>query len=194
MDRFPNLFAEISKVAIPKFQADDHMVWQSSDSGNLYLKGAYELLCQQHNQVSWGKIIWNPSIHPSRSFIIWMLLNGKMLTDQNLKIRGCAMASVCNLFYKAEESSHHLFLNCDFAKVIWQWFSYKVKQAIDLSSLETIFRILQCQWSKQVHHVLLAGIIHVIWSIWLCRNKNIFQDKSISSILFMQQFLQMYVW
>lgn len=102
-----------------------------------------------------------------------------MPTDENLKSRGCAYASVCSLCCNAEKSSSQLFLDCAFAKRVWQWFRFQIICAIDLSSLHSIFSILHINWSLQVKDVILAGIIHVVWSIWFFRNKIRFEDKRI---------------
>lgn len=40
VDILPNIVSEVSKVAIPKFQAKDHMVWKITDSGKSSLKEA----------------------------------------------------------------------------------------------------------------------------------------------------------
>ncbi|PNX65865.1 ribonuclease H, partial [Trifolium pratense] len=51
----------------------------------------------QLQDLHWAKVIWNSTIPPSKSLLAWRLMHNKMPTDDNLKIRGCALPSILNL-------------------------------------------------------------------------------------------------
>ncbi|XP_019425050.1 PREDICTED: uncharacterized protein LOC109333922 [Lupinus angustifolius] len=102
-----------------------------------------------------------------------------MPTDENLKLRGMALPSICNLCWSNDESSDHLFFNCNFANLIWNWLSTQFGYYLDHASLKSLMSF-STQWSPQLKQVLVAGIINSISVIWFCRNKAKFDNLSIS--------------
>lgn len=179
LSRSPNFAAKIGQTHIPLFEAFDYLVWEGTDSGTLSLKEAFLHLKPVHSSFSWGKLTWNSSIPPSRSFIAWRLLHKIMPTDENLRSSSCITVSVCNLYHQSDESSDHLFLHCNFAGKIWLRFSSILKTAMDLSSIELTFYVYSRNWSAQIKDVVLACIINSLSSIWNCRNKARFDNKFI---------------
>lgn len=137
---FPNVVQIIHNVQIPVVPTKDALVWQSSTNGSLSFKEAYEHVrsVYHHSQArSWGKLIWNACVPPSRSFMLWRLLNNKAPTDENLRKMGCIGVSICSLCGNSDESSDHLFLRSRFAKVVWSWFVDIVKVKIDFTSFNS---------------------------------------------------------
>lgn len=57
-------------MVIPFVHCDDQLMWQHSDSGLLSFKDSYNFPIPRQQPLDWGKIIWNSSIPPSRSFLI----------------------------------------------------------------------------------------------------------------------------
>lgn len=123
VEKYPNLANAISQVSIPVFSDIDHLVWIGNDSGSLNLKQANLHLHPPKDVGPWSKLIWNSTLPPSRSFLIWRLMYNKLSANENLIRRGCITVSICNLFNQATESSNHLFLDCQFARSLWLWFN-----------------------------------------------------------------------
>ncbi|XP_019423031.1 PREDICTED: uncharacterized protein LOC109332502 [Lupinus angustifolius] len=115
-DSFPSI---CSKIAATKIVDHDQLIWKASADGSLSMKMAYSTFSHNHNSLSWSKLIWTDFIPPSKSFLVWRLIHARLPTDENLMIRGCAMASVCSLCFKHTEDSTHLFLNCIYATSLW---------------------------------------------------------------------------
>lgn len=71
----------------------------------------------------WDKV-WN-SILPSKvSFLVWLLMRRKVLTQNSLKGRGFHMVSRCYLCKQCEEDDVHLFLECPVTKQILDYFNF----------------------------------------------------------------------
>ena len=51
---------------------------------------------------------------------LWLTLNNKLLTWDNLQKRGWIGPSRCALCHSDEETSSHLFNLCSYAKSIWK--------------------------------------------------------------------------
>ncbi|MCI19793.1 ribonuclease H protein, partial [Trifolium medium] len=134
---YPYLLSIPDKITLPLFASDDVFLWNHSHDGNLSFKDAYQFQCHDGQQVPWAKIIWNPFIPPSKSFLLWRSLHGKLPYDDNLAIRGCCcLPSICNLCGNASETTSHLFLNCIFASSIWNWLSSILQVSCSFTSLE----------------------------------------------------------
>lgn len=52
-------------------------------------------------------------------FFFWLFLKGKILTNDNLAMRGLPHNPRCNLCDQVDESAVHLILHCPFAHSIW---------------------------------------------------------------------------
>lgn len=116
-----------------------------------------------------------------------------MPADENLWAQGCVVVSVCSLCGQAAESTNHLFLDCIFARRLWGWLSSAIHTSIDLSSFQTILALVDRSWSDQMHDVITATIINVIWGIWHCRNQARFQNKNIPLHLAINVILAIYL-
>jgi hypothetical protein len=104
--------------------------------------------------LSWVKLIWNSVIPPSKSLLVWRLMNNKIPADKNLMTRGCNVASICNLCNNLSESSNHILLDCPLqyhCRIGYLIF----KCAINHSSTSCIWNISERSWSPQAKLIVL---------------------------------------
>jgi len=64
-------------------------------------------------------IIWALDSLPKFNIFCWRLTHGKILTGKNLQKQGFNGPYRCGLCNQDEENIHHLFLDCPFAKYVW---------------------------------------------------------------------------
>ncbi|XP_019416431.1 PREDICTED: uncharacterized protein LOC109327725 [Lupinus angustifolius] len=157
----PAVCHQIMRTPILTSHLLDKLVWLHSSDGILTSKEAYNFTKPAQPQDQWCKNIWSISIPPFKSFVTWRLYNNIMPTDENLKLRGMALPSICKLCWSTKESSAHLFFHCSFAKLIWSWLSTQFGYYIDHASLKSIMS-LSTQWSPQLKQVLFSAIINSI--------------------------------
>jgi hypothetical protein len=85
------------------------------------------------------------------------------------------------VFYHQDETIKHLFFQCRFARSIWS----VIQVASTLFSPRSITNIFG-NWLNGINNRfkkhIRVGVIAFIWSLWLCRNDKVFNDKN-SSIL-----------
>lgn len=178
---FPNLQHKLNLITIPLSHKEDKLIWSKTHDGDLSFKDSYLFHCSPPAQsVNWGKFIWNASIPPSKSLLMWRILHDKMPTDDHLIERGCQITSICNLCGVAAETSAHLFLECTFAIEIWCWLQSIINVNVSLHNFAEPFKIYAKNWSPQCKLVILAAIINCFNTIWYCRNQRRFNDKIIN--------------
>ncbi|GAU34892.1 hypothetical protein TSUD_144230 [Trifolium subterraneum] len=125
------------------------LYWKKSHDGNLSLKDVVYCHCPSSQNVSWAKLIWNKAIPPSKSMLAWRCLHDKIPTYDSLALRGCNLPSMCSLCGFNEETTKHLFFECSFATLIWNWL------------------------------ISIAAIISSLNIIWFSRNQRRFTNKMI---------------
>jgi hypothetical protein len=171
-------------VSIPIEPKPDELLWNNSTSGSLSLKDAYLFKDPIGQILHWSKIVWNISIPPSRSLLVWRLMHQKLPTDDKLMERGCHLPSVCSLCYAHIETTSHLFFQCSFAISLWTWFLNLININFHITCSDDLWNICDRGWGPQCRIVIVAAIINILNSIWLCRNQNRFNNvkPSLNSV------------
>jgi hypothetical protein len=72
-----------------------------------------------------------------------------------------------------------LFFQCRFARSIWSF----IQVASDLYPPTSVANILG-NWLHVINHrfrtVIRVGALAILWSLWICRNDKVFNDKKYS--------------
>jgi hypothetical protein len=171
LHRYPQLSNILSNVSIPIDSKPDELMWNNSSSGSLSLKDAYLYQDPVGQKLLWSKIIWNISIPPSRSLLVWRLIHHKLPTDDNLLVRGCHLPSVCSICFVDNETSPHLFFQCSFASYLWRWFLSLINIHCSISCFDDLWSICNRGWGPQCKFVIIAAIINILNTIWQFRNQ-----------------------
>ena len=78
-----------------------------------------------------------------------------------------------------DETIKHLFFECTFARSIWS----AIQMASKLYPPKFVANVFG-NWlfgiDKRFKTIIRVGALAVIWSLWLCRNDKIFNDKNCS--------------
>lgn len=179
--RFPALDVEIQEIDIPIIPTEDQLVWKNYETGNLSFKEAYMFLNPAGQLVQWTRYVWKHFIPPYKSFILWRIMHNRMPTDENLWARGCIIVSICSLCGRNAETTYHLFLECSFAQHIWSWFGNVIGSSINCSSFQSVLTVCSKGWSPQALDIILAALVHILSTVWLCRNKIRFEDVKMNA-------------
>lgn len=95
LQNFPQLLQLLKNCHMPPPGCSDEMMWNSTPSGSLVLKEAYNFLNPPGPVFDWCKLLWHPFIPPSKSLLYWRLVHQKLPTEENLRLRGCTAVSIC---------------------------------------------------------------------------------------------------
>ncbi|KAL6331459.1 hypothetical protein AAG906_011399 [Vitis piasezkii] len=88
---------------------EDRMMWKVTSNGSFSVKSLYNDLSSRRAGLFPHGLIWNPSVPSKVSFFAWEASWGKVLTMDQLKKRGWAVANRC--FMCCEEEEQELYGN-----------------------------------------------------------------------------------
>ena len=76
------------------------------------------------------------------------------------------------------ESVHHLFLQCEFAKMLWlkEFDEFGVVLDVLNNFLDLLKGCSNARWSNKIKEFWECVIWAVLWDIWRERNSRIFSD------------------
>jgi ribonuclease HI len=172
VNHYPQLLTLINQVSIPLELKSDELVWNNSASGSLSLKDAYLHQAPVGQNLGWTKLLWNHFIPPAKSLLVWRLMYKKLPTDDNLMVRGCHLPSMCSICLSCAESSNHLFFQCHFATLLWNWFLNLLNIHSNIAGTDDIWKLCDRGWGPQCKTVISAAVINIINVIWYCRNQS----------------------
>ncbi|RVW13836.1 hypothetical protein CK203_079440 [Vitis vinifera] len=88
------------------------MRWKVTSNGSFSVKSLYNDLSSRRAGLFPHGLIWNPSVPSKVCFFAWEASWGKVLTMDQLKKRGWAVANRCFLCCEEEESIDHILIHC----------------------------------------------------------------------------------
>jgi hypothetical protein len=127
----------------------------------------------------WGKLLWKFKCPPKSKLFMWLLLQNKAPTWENLQKRSFTGPSRCALCKIEEESNLHLFLHCSFTSSVWREISSSLGPSFTWNGL-TMSDALQNWLVDHQNHDFKALPLIICWGIWIARNHSIFEEKSTS--------------
>jgi hypothetical protein len=108
----------------------------------------------------------------------WYLRRGVILTKNNLVKWNWKGNTQC-VFCHQDETINHLFFNCRFARTIWSLIQV-ASSLYPPTSVANIFGNWLYGIDLRFRRLIRVGALAIIWSLWLCRNDKVFNDKNYS--------------
>ncbi|GJT51140.1 RNA-directed DNA polymerase, eukaryota, reverse transcriptase zinc-binding domain protein [Tanacetum coccineum] len=113
-------FLDLQQIAVPKLnQSKDAVKWvENNNKEESYsIKVVWQSLRDNWPKVKWKHVVWFSQCNPKQAFIIWMAVQGKLLTqDRMVWLQGNDLK--CPLCKGCSDSHKHLFFECPFAKKV----------------------------------------------------------------------------
>ena len=136
------------------------------------------------NIVNWWKKVWHNLSWPKCNFFLWLLVQNKCLTLENLHKRGFHRPSICFLCSKYEECTSHLFFYCPYSREIWhKWWEAWRQGCIHTSSLDDFWESMGRPPTKTsfLRVAWMVGPPLILWNLWLEQNHKISRHSKLES-------------
>lgn len=121
----------ILKIPLSYNLFEDCLIWIGNKNGKFTVKSAYHITLimvdstkvgkssSSNEKTSLWKRIWHQKIPPKLKIFAWRTCVNGLPTMFNLSHRGIYCSSFCPLCDRAIETTAHVLLHCDHAKLTW---------------------------------------------------------------------------
>jgi hypothetical protein len=174
--------SKLTQMGIQLTNSDDIPQWTGGDrSGLITVQNVYAAISNSiwHTNVKgWRYQIWSWHIPPKIKFFTWLMTAYKLNTWDTLLKKGWSGPNFCHLCQNDSETTDHLFIKCTFTRQVWEKLALFLNfQTIwDGNTLQNCFDI----WAQREHNLIHLPSL-ICWSIWLERNKSIFDNGTPSN-------------
>ena len=129
-----------------------------------------------------SRSIWNSVVPPRMSFFAWEASWGKVLTLDQLKRRGRALANRCFLCEEDEEDINHLLIHCTKARMLWDLLLSIVGTSwvVLASVIQMLLSWQGAPVGKKRKDIWIAAPICLFWTVWHNRNMLVFENRVTS--------------
>eukprot|EP00253_Pinus_taeda_P006873 PITA_06873 len=173
---------QILKRKIRMAAENDKLRWGPKGNRDFSLKEARSIIEreEQPDIMPWTDKVWDSLQWPKIRTFLWLLMQKKTLTWENLLKKGFRGPSRCPMCLKEAETMNHLFNSCDWASQLWHWME-EILEASDRnrdSIQETIIN-----WRRNFSRIRRVDSIwkctpgFIAWTIWKERNRRIFTEE-----------------
>ncbi|XP_058757179.1 uncharacterized protein LOC131630417 [Vicia villosa] len=170
---FPFLSSRLLHFKAPSMDADDSMGWKHSMTGVLELKEVYRFKVKLLAVVPWCKAVWNISIPPSRSILVWRMLHDWLNLFHHNKSPQFALvhcAAVVNLLYiiwQTRNAARHNNIKPNYGYAT-DWILRKVRLSGNSSKKASFINMMDFTLIKEIKVNIIPpkapSILEVIWA------------------------------
>lgn len=133
-------------------------------------------------KVEWKDVVWFKQFNPRHAFILWLAVQGKLMTKDRVAKWQSNSCKQCALCKSGNDSHEHLFFKCKYTEEIWTRLgNLRWGMGVQFTLQEVLHDIERLKGKKNigivVNKLILADAVYFIWQE---RNFRIFQDKERS--------------
>ncbi|RVW24487.1 putative ribonuclease H protein [Vitis vinifera] len=156
---------------------EDLFRWKENKNGSFSIKSFYSLLSRDTKPPFPARTIWTPWVPIRASFFGWEAAWNRLLTTDRLKRFGWSIPNRCFLCKQEEETTDHLLLFCEKARMLWLLiFSlFGVHWVMHSSVKRNLLGWHVLLWAKKGESLESCPLC-LMWTIWKERNRRVFDD------------------
>lgn len=163
----------------------DRVVWKSRTGKVSVFKSStvWNDFRESCPHVHWKHLVWFSNSIPKHSFILWLAVRGKLLTQDRMHYWQISGNSSCGFCNTQRDSASHLFFECPFSQEVRDHFLHlEVDIPNHLAWCDLVDHVSQNWKGKSLVHIInkltLGSLVYFIWQE---RNLRIFQNQHRSS-------------
>ncbi|XP_055826334.1 uncharacterized protein LOC129894699 [Solanum dulcamara] len=163
-------------------QVTEQLQQARSKRGNM-VRQTYLHIIGEQPRLQWKCLLFKNVARPKAYFIMWLMLQKRLMTTDRLTKWGMKVSKKCVLCQMTDEIIEHLFVQCQFSICLWNrllawshnhdpipanWDQF-LKWCIRHGKVKVV--------ATQIFKIILAKCVY---AIWIERNNRVFQKKSSS--------------
>lgn len=175
-------FPKLNNVQVPMIQDQikDEAVWVSNDGKTVSfaIKNVWKDMCCNEPKVPWMKVVWFSQCIPRHSFVLWMAVKGKLLTQDKVAKWKPNEVMRCSLCNQCSDSHNHLFFTCSFSKTIWDALQDLMNKKLTYDWTIMINEVSRMITNNNIWSILRRLVIGAaVYFIWQERNGRLFRQS-----------------
>nr|GEV96344.1 hypothetical protein [Tanacetum cinerariifolium] len=129
-------------------------------------------------KMEWHPVIWyNMSIH-RHTFVVWMALQNKLMTQENIAKWKDDAGMKCSLCQCCMNSIEHLFFMCPFTNAVWREVQKMLNMQLSYDWQIIIDELIGLPNNKNVWSIVRKLVFGAaVYFIWQERNRRMFQNE-----------------
>ncbi|GJX76581.1 RNA-directed DNA polymerase, eukaryota, reverse transcriptase zinc-binding domain protein [Tanacetum coccineum] len=159
----------------------DSVIWvdENNKETGFSVGIAWKSLRDKWPTVNWSRVVWFSQCVPKHAFILWLAIQGKLLTQDKMLNWQNGLDLKCSLCKVCCDSHSHLFFDCAFSKSVWEKVKSKGRLRLGCSDLVNTVSKLAARKARSniwqiVDKIILSTTVYFIWNE---RNKRIFKGE-----------------
>ena len=176
---------EILSIKLCSSYEVDQLVWHYNKTGDYTVKSGYWLathtpsnhhITPPPSDIQLKQLIWNLPTAPKIKHFLWKMITLSLPLGRNLQ-RCHVTSSVKCPYCDQEETAEHLFFDCSYAQNIWRASGYSNSGSLQSQGTQENKLGLLLHQDSTIPNQLKQLPWWILWCIWKCRNKTVFQQK-----------------
>ncbi|GAU51479.1 hypothetical protein TSUD_413680 [Trifolium subterraneum] len=178
---------QILQIPLANTNEEDIVCWQGTNDGNYTVGSGYNAQmtwdttgseqAQPSNTLEgeqiWNKL-WQIKAPPKQLHLLWRILNNAIPVKTNLIAKGILCDSICPTCNQSLETTDHTFLQCEWARLVW--FGSPLTITTTNAKNQNFSDWLRYMLTNS-SSTSMQLISTITYSIWLARNKKVFQNQ-----------------
>ncbi|KAK1427997.1 hypothetical protein QVD17_16800 [Tagetes erecta] len=182
-----NIYPILNTIRISiNYNARDRIWWRVGNENHEFSAySVWQAIRPREEEVDWGKVIWSSHCVPRHAFLMWLVMRGKLLTQD--KILGWDFARrktmnmmCCLLCYENIDSHSHLFFECKFSSRVW----LLTKKSTSMRNIKPVWSdivtwLINHYKAKSIYSILDRLVVAATaYFIWQERNNRSFMNHA----------------
>ncbi|XP_012845950.1 PREDICTED: uncharacterized protein LOC105965951 [Erythranthe guttata] len=153
-----------------------------SSMGKITVGRVYDWIRAPSGGPPWGRRIWDHSMTPKHSFILWLAALDRLQTLENVA-KFEAVEKTCEMCGAGNEDREHLFFRCSVSRDVWDrirvWLGISQRPTTLRAALKWLVKDVKGKsYRSKTRRCALAS---VVYHIWAARNKRKFDMTEMTA-------------
>lgn len=161
---------EIEKSRRSRVDEEDISLWLNGKGQRKKMfstQGTWEFIREKKICCEWADAVWFKYSTPRYSFILWMVMKGRLATGDKMRIWMSNINVECVLCNEPLETLEHLFFECSYSAKIWEVLMKEILKDQYTVRWVAILRILRdptrCKMQLFIIKYLFQATVYMIW-------------------------------